>query len=845
MESSAVQVTVGEPMGRVQLAGAIRFLRVYYRPLLALLALLPLVGGAAFKSLRWLDATFPGFLLMENAVVPSVSGLTWPQDKGVLFHSQIVAVNGRPVSSSADVDAAVTAKPLGSVFTYTVRKGGETTTVSLSSQVFTLADYLQVYGILLLIATMSLTVGVVVGFMQPATTQARLYLLLSVVACVWSSSAVFLHQPGLVLLTGLYFVAETFFPAVLTHLALHFPAERRFSGLQRLWPVTPYLMSTVLATAVLSGFFRQPPTLWALHATYLYTATSFVFAILAMLFAYWENREPRARLRVKAVFPNFVLAGTLTVFAFTNNAAAGGDFPMQLGVLLVPLLYLSVAYAIAKHDLFDIDRFVRQSFVYGLLSLIVITAYALVLVVPARFVPTLAGDNQALLGMGFVLLLAVVLDPLRGLVQRIVDRAFYRSRLDYRATISSLSQAMTTLLNLREVVSQVTRVVTGAMHLESTALCVFEGDTRRSTLWWHDGTDEVLQQPAIAGEVDFAAVLRDLPREFDTGAVAGRLQAPLQALIAGTGATVVLQLLLGGHPTGLLLLGRKRSGQPFTSDDIAILRTLANQTAIAVQNARSYAALEQLTRDKDRLYQESLRHQRNLQLLSRRMMEVSERTLQRVAHELHDDLGQGLTSIKMELGLIERSLPDDSAIRPPLAEARTQVGTLLQSVRQLSQLLRPAVLDDLGLVAAMQSYVTRFGQRTGLTIRLHCPSAATRFPAPIEVALYRVTQEALTNIARHAEAHRVDITLGSSAAAVHLRIVDDGRGFDANQFLQSPPSGHGMGVLGMRERVATYGGHFDIRSQPGHGTTVELSISLDQPIPKPDDEYAEDSRLAG
>jgi len=877
MSGSAAQVTVREAANNVSFTGLLRLARIYRWPLLALLVGVPIVTVAAVRSWGWLGATFPGFLLMDNAIVPTVSGINWPRDKAELFHSQIVAVDGTPVRTSGDVYGLVAGRPPGTEFTYTIRKGTRVVQLALPSLTFSVADYLQVYGILLMIALLALCVGVVVGFMQPGKTQARLYLLLSTVVGIWAASAVFLHQAGPRLLTVLYFVAEAFFPAALTHLALHFPTERRFTGTWRACPVVPYALSAVLAVSVLIGFYAQPPTLWALHATYLYTAGSFLFSVAAMLYAYWENRDPRARLRVKVILPNFILGGTLMVFAFTNNAIAGGDFPMQLGVLLVPLVFISVAYAIVKHDLFDIDRFVRQSFVYGVVSIIVISAYALVLVIPARFVPSLTGDNQALLGMAFVLVLAFALNPLRSVVQRLVDRAFYRTRLDYRATISGLSRIMTSLLDLREVASQVTQVVTDAMHLESTTLCLFEPDEVTGTLWSRRAEGE-LNPHAIPLELGrLRQGLHQLPQAFDTTALADPLEplprTVLRDLLHRTGATVGLQLVLGGQPIGLLLLGAKRSGQLVTSDDIDLLRTLANQTAIAVQNARSYDDLEELTRDldakiqqqarmfqllqdrearlaeavqdKDRLYQESLRYQRNLQSLSRRMMQVSERTMQRIAHELHDDLGQALTSVKMQLGLIERSVPEESALRPSLAEARNQVGGLLQSVRQLSQLLRPAVLDDLGLVPAMQSYVGRFTARTEIAVALDCPPTETRFPAPIEVALYRVLQEALTNIARHAEAHRVAVTLIATDEHVTLRITDDGRGFDADTYLENPPAGHGMGVLGMRERVATYGGKFVIRSQPGQGATVELTISLTEPIQELDDDHGENTRLAG
>jgi signal transduction histidine kinase len=860
MEGSVAQATMRDAAHRLPAAGVARVLRLYAWPLLGLLVGVPVTAAAVIESFSWLDATFPGFLLMDNAVVPSVSGLSWPRNKAQLFHSQVVAVDGTHVESNADVYRAVAARPVGTPIAYTIRKAGRDLRLTLRSMTFTLADYLQVYGILLMIAVTSLVVGVVVGFMQPRTLQARLYLFLSVIVCLWTSTAVFLHLPGFRPLTVVYFLAESFFPAALTHLAIHFPVERRFAGWQRIWPTLPYLISSALAAL----------------ATYLYTAASFLFSLVAMAFAYWEDREPRARLRVKAIFPSFILVAAFIVFAFTNNAVSGGDFPMQLGVLLVPSIFISVAYAIAKHDLFDIDRFVRQSFVYGLLSLIVISAYAAVLMIPTRLAPSWT-ENQTLLGMAFVLVLAFALDPLRSVVQNLVDRAFYRTRLDYRATIRGLSQVMTSLLNLREVVSQVTHVVTEAMHLESTTLCLFDDDGRSSTLWSRGVHGESMQR---ATDVDVQALQRSLqrlPQEFDAQTLTERAVGPggkiLQSLLATTAAHAILQMVLGGRAIGLLLLGSKRSGHPFTSDDIDLLRTLANQTAIALQNARSYAALEQLTRDldakirqqeqmfqllqdrearlaeavqdKDRLYQESLRYQRTLQQLSRRMMQVSERTMQRLAHELHDDLGQALTSVKMQLGLIERSLPPESTIRPSLSEARAQVGELLQSVRHLSQLLRPAVLDDLGLVPAMQSHVGRFSERTGIGVRLHCGSPDTRLPAPIEVALYRVLQEALTNIARHADARHVDVQLTIDAEAASLRIRDDGRGFDAATFFENPPSGHGMGVLGMRERVATYGGQFEIHSRPDEGTTVELSIPVAQPLPDSEHDYGEDSRLAG
>ncbi len=253
--------------------------------------------------------------------------------------------------------------------------------------------------------------------------------------------------------------------------------------------------------------------------------------------------------------------------------------------------------------------------------------------------------------------------------------------------------------------------------------------------------------------------------------------------------------------------------------------------------------------EKEALYQQSLRQQDDLRRLSQSMMQVGERTMRRLARELHDDLGQALTAVKLDLGLIERRLDPDSPVREYLREAREQVGTVLQTVRNLSQLLRPAVLDDLGLVPAIQSYSKRFSERTQIPVTLAAPPAETRLPRAIEVALYRVLQEALTNVARHAQAGRVDVRLTVDAEAAMLTIQDDGCGFEAGSFLRTPPAEHGMGVIGMRERVATYGGRFTIESRRGAGTRVELTIPLAGAAgvagEETEEDYGEDSRLVG
>jgi signal transduction histidine kinase len=576
-------------------------LKLYGAPLLAVATAIPLTIYATIESLSWLGVTFPGFLVMANGVVPTVSGYSWPPDKAVLFHHRVVAVDGVGVDSSADIYGLVRDKSPGQAVEYRLDVGSGESTVRLPALRFGVGDYLQTYGILLFFGVTNLVIGLVIGFLQPRTKQARVFLLHAFVAGVYPISSVFLHHPGFEYLGKLCLIAECFVSATFVHLAITFPVERFRNGGRLPLVLLLYIISALLAVWVLDGFERDPPVLTGLYVAYLYTAAGLILMIASMAYGYWENRDSLVRPRIKAVVPGAILAAGVQAFVFLNNALGGRDLPVQFGLLAPSPYYLGIAYAIAKHDLFDIDRVVRLSFVYFVLSVIVIGAYAGALQLSAFFVPVFGGGTQTLVGVLFVLVLAFALDPLRQGVQNVVDRALYRKRLDYRATISELSTLMTTLLDLQEVATQVTRVVADAMQLESVAVALV--DDAGGGAVWHRSFEGSMDQSRHAGVGNVTGALERRPHLFDAEALLGRIPAAereeARAFLEALGARIVLPLMFRGRANGVLVLGAKRSGQPFDSEAIDLLRKLANQTAIAVENARSYKALEDLNRDLD------------------------------------------------------------------------------------------------------------------------------------------------------------------------------------------------------------------------------------------------------
>ncbi len=213
--------------------------------------------------------------------------------------------------------------------------------------------------------------------------------------------------------------------------------------------------------------------------------------------------------------------------------------------------------------------------------------------------------------------------------------------------------------------------------------------------------------------------------------------------------------------------------------------------------------------------------QAELAAFSARLMAAQEEERRRLARELHDELGQSLTAVNAYLWLIEKGLPEpQTALRARAAEARRLVSKTLAEMRELSHLLRPSTLDDLGLVPSLDSHLQAFADRHQIATSFTAEGLPERLPAEIETALYRITQEALTNVAKHAGAHRVRVTLVREGGELRLEIADDGHGLPAHPGGTRP----GTGLVGIRERVHALGGTVMVSSESGVRIDVRVPL---------------------
>ncbi len=214
------------------------------------------------------------------------------------------------------------------------------------------------------------------------------------------------------------------------------------------------------------------------------------------------------------------------------------------------------------------------------------------------------------------------------------------------------------------------------------------------------------------------------------------------------------------------------------------------------------------------------------------IINAQEQERKRIARELHDETSQMLTSLLISLAVLEKSVTDTQA-QERIADTRTLAHRTLRAIRNLSIDLRPSALDDLGLLPALRWYIKEYHQKCSIEVEFNATGFKQRLSPEMEIAIYRIIQEALTNTARHSQAHSIRILMCEEPEQIFVRIVDDGRGFDLETIPKNPGQDRGLGLAGMLERANLLNGDLHVNSQPGTGTTIEFTIPLPSPETRP------------
>lgn len=246
-----------------------------------------------------------------------------------------------------------------------------------------------------------------------------------------------------------------------------------------------------------------------------------------------------------------------------------------------------------------------------------------------------------------------------------------------------------------------------------------------------------------------------------------------------------------------------------------LLLTIGNQIGIVIENAMLMDSLK--------------KHEQDLQRLSSKILRAQEEERKRISRELHDEASQALIAAKINLEMLKKRLPPNpEEVSTRLAETSSLLVHTLENLRRLSHDLRPSMLDDLGLVPTLRWYTERYAKRLGISINLYVAALDKRLDLEIETTIYRIIQEALTNIAKYAHAKEVTISLEKKDSRLITKVEDNGRGFKLEKSVSGENRYHGSGIVGMKERVHNLGGNFYIKSSQGRGTKLLVEIPLNR-----------------
>lgn len=564
------------------------------------------------------------------------------------------------------------------------------------------------------------------------------------------------------LLIVVKFLGYFLIPSLLLHFVITFPVRLGNSPARQLGLRVAYLSSI----GAFAGWLLGGITGWRVGGFLSFSIV--VLAIGLMMYIYRNHGEPDDRRRLRLIVFGTVFSGLPPTLFYMLPESLGYSLAMPewmapLFLLIAPVSYL---YAIARHKLFGIDRLLNRTLVYIILSLGIFILY----VGPVFFLYQCLPDNQFLevaIISGVTLMVGWSFEWARDRTQRFVDKLFFGGWYDYPGVVETVSETLASTLERIQIRDVLTRQVPELMQLSGAHLWIGESNAT---------------YPQMAS----------MPERFRF-----KFRSDVPA-----------QWTVGGH----------RDGSDLNSADLRILNTLAKQAEVALNNV---------------LLVEELRHQlveiqasrKTLSQAQHQLLRSREEERSHLARELHDGPIQSLVGLNIQIGLLVTCEDNNSPLGQALGEMRQEVRQLLSELRQVCSELRPPMLDALGLGAALRAYAEDWRDQCGIELDLYLLPNQELQDLPNEVALnlYRVAQEALTNVARHASANHASITVKKAGEQLTMTIQDDGCGFPLPDTFHGLPAQDHYGMVGMRERIELIGGRWRLQSEPGQGTVVTVT----------------------
>lgn len=848
------------------------------------------IGGVAAvciaTSVGWVGTTFPGFFVMNNRVVPSVGLAHWSgTGDDPLYQRQVQTLDGRAVANAAEIYRAVARMPAGHPVVYGLQTRDGTELRAIAAMTFTWRDFAVMFGPLIVNGLVFSIVALVVwilGARSPATVATTLFTLDVGLFCL---TALDLYGPGTFF--RVHVATEALLPVTLSHLCCVFPVVR----------LGPWRTGAVRMLYGIGG------ALVGLYELALYTPAAYTFihnvcmaavglgglALSAScLHGYVTSTSPLVRRRLSVLVFGIVCGFVLPAWVMLASVFEGGARAINLAVFTAFLFPLALAYAVVKHDLFEIDAMLRRGVSHLALTSIVLTLYAALAFGSGLVLGRFDLQRSPAFPLAFTSLMILFFQPLRERTQRMVDRLYSRSRYDAKTTLERASAELVAILDLEDICRLALATVTQTFLIAGGSVWLRTGESFVVTESRGIGSLTLPTSHALVRYLKQATrgvSMHDFTEQSGGDTDARTCVRTLRLLQAE------LVLPIGaGELLGFLVLGPKPSRAIFTLEDIAFLTTFLNQVAVAVRNAQAYRQIEELNeslehkvadrtselgnanqrladsvRQLETAYDDLKRSQEDL-IRAERMVTLGQLAAG-IAHEVNTPLGAALNSLKISRELageyamsIGDTTVDDDDHRAIAAELGTQLrdieqwaGTAAAFVRTIKNHTHASANGDGGpfdvrkLLHDVELLLAHRLRLSSCTLAIECPESLT-----LHGDAGRLGQ-AITNLVANAiDAYdetgnlggEVRVQVSLEPEAVHLVVEDEGCGIAADQmerifdalFTTKPRGrGTGLGLALCRETVEhQFGGTIAVTSTPGIGTRFLVTLphrAADLPSP--------------
>jgi len=531
--------------------------------------------------------------------------------------------------------------------------------------------------------------------------------------------------------------------------------------------------------------------------------------------------ETRQQIGVVALGGMLAIIPFLGLFLLPEALLHRPFLPYEASFLFLLAIPLAYGYAILHHRLIHLDRHVNRGATLLLGVMLLAILYLMANAALQHIIPPEMWQ-QPTVNLVLVMLMTIVFGPLHTRLQIAVSRLVYGGWYDYRSVVQQVSRRLDQVEDGATLAQALSQAIQTTMQLECTCLLlpddrkdglVTSGLACQSCLVHQGGPLQLEVRGALSqclrarGEVTEAQVLRE--------ALRGKALSEGEArLLACERAWLWIPLWGRERSFGILILGAKNGREIFSADDLAILEIITRQAGVALQNVQLIHELRQQVQEVGRLHQE--------------IIHAREAERKHVARELHDQVIQSLIGLNYRLS--ELRLRPDLDLQIESARLQQDVRRILDDVRHVCANLRPPTLDSLGLVPAIRSRLREVETQDTLQIRLRVDGEEQNLPEEIALCLYRVFQEALLNVQRHAAARCLEVRVQFGLHEVRLSVEDDGQGFFVPPRLGMLMNEGHFGLVGLRERLEMVNGTLAIASTPGKGTCLEARVPLPQAV---------------